>query len=97
MSHLPPVTWFLAASFLASLAGAGVAIHAGFRAGRRGSPTPPVNPAAAFVAAALFAAMAGAMIYQGVSNGFPPSFLGAAIFLAGSVIALFWGLRRPQA
>ena len=54
----------------------------------------PQSTTSPFVMAALFAAMMGAMVYLGISQGFPPAFLGAAIFLAGIVVALRRGLRR---
>jgi hypothetical protein len=97
MSHLTPLVWTLAPSLLASVAGAAVAIGGGILAARRAGKTPIRSPAAWFVTAALFAAMTGAMVYQGVSERFPPAFVGAAVFLVGVVIALRSGLRRAQA
>jgi hypothetical protein len=82
---------------LPSMVGGAIAISVGILSARRASTKPSQSPASLFVMATLFAAMTGAMIYQGVSNGFPPSFLGAAVFFAGVVIALGLGLRRPQA
>jgi hypothetical protein len=49
------------------------------------------------VAAALLGAMGLAFVYQGVSKGSPPSFLGAAILLAGAVFVIGWAMRRPHA
>jgi hypothetical protein len=97
MSHLTPLVWTLAPSLLASVAGAAVAIGGGILAARRAGETPLRSPTAWFVTAVLFAAMTGAMIYQGVSERFPPAFVGAAVFLVGVVIALRSGLRRAQA
>jgi uncharacterized membrane protein YfcA len=53
--------------------------------------TPPL------VIAALFAAMAGAFIYQGISENIPPDFLGAALLLVGVVIALRMAWRKRHA
>lgn len=85
----------LAVSLLASIAGSAVAISLGILNARRPSSQLLQNPTPAFVTAVLFAAMSGAMIYQGVSNSFPPAFLGAAVFFARVVIALRRALRRP--
>ena len=48
------------------------------------------------LAAALLSAMALAFVYQGLSQGFPPSFLGAAIFFGGAVLAIRMAVRRPR-
>lgn len=87
----------LAVALFAGMAGAAVAISVAILSARRASPQSPQSPTSSFVMAALFAAMTGAMIYQGVSNRFPPAFLGAAVFLIGVVIALRSALHRPLA
>ena len=88
----PPFAWAREASLLASTAGAFVAIFVGLYSARRASPATPQSPAAWWVMAVLLAAMTGALIYQGVSHGFPPDFLGAAVFLVGMVVAAWKAL-----
>jgi hypothetical protein len=88
------ITWLGAA---VAMIGAGVGVETARR--RKGAQTfeLPRSPTQGFVAAALFAAMAAAMGYQAVSEHFPPSFVGAGVFLAGTVIALWWAFRRARA
>ncbi|HEX3699315.1 MAG TPA: hypothetical protein VHV27_01445 [Phenylobacterium sp.] len=49
------------------------------------------------LAAALLGAMALAFAYQGFSKRFPLSFIGAAILLAGALLATRMAIRTPRA
>ena len=49
------------------------------------------------LAAALLGAMALAFVYQGLSKGFPLSFVGAAAFFVGAVLAIIIFVRKPHA
>jgi len=49
------------------------------------------------LAAALLGAMGLAFVYQGLSKGFPPSFVGAAVFFVGAVLAIIMFVRQPHA
>ncbi len=49
------------------------------------------------IAAILLAAMALAFVYQGLSEGSPPSFIGAAILFVGAVVAIVLARRRHRA
>jgi uncharacterized membrane protein YfcA len=49
------------------------------------------------VAAVLLGAMALAFLYQGLSQRFPPSLLGAALFFVGAAVAIRMAMRRPHA
>jgi hypothetical protein len=52
---------------------------------------------APLLAAALLGAMCLAFVYQGVSQHFPPSFVGAAIFFLGAMLAVRMAMRKPHA
>lgn len=49
------------------------------------------------VAAAVLGAMGSAFTYQGLSEHFPPSFVGAAIFFVGAVFAIRMAKRKRHA
>jgi len=103
MSHLtPPHAWALPVSLFASMAGAAIAISVAIMSARRGAAydprlNPPQGPMAPLVAAILLGAMGLAFVYQGLSEAFPPSFLGAAVLLAGAVFAIRMAMRRSYA
>jgi hypothetical protein len=88
------VAWLGAA---VAMIGAGVGVET---ARRRQGAEPfrlPRSAAQPFIAAALFAGMGSALAYQAISNRFWPSLVGAAVFLVGTVIALWWAWRRSRA
>jgi hypothetical protein len=49
------------------------------------------------IAAALLGAMGLAFAYQGFSAHWPPSLLGAVIFLAGAAFAIRMAIRKHKA
>lgn len=93
------LTVAMSASVIGAAAAIGASLLSARRARRTGtaSLTPPQAATALFITAALFAAMGGALIYQGIDGRFPPDFIGAAVFLAGTAIVLRMGLRRRRA
>jgi hypothetical protein len=103
MSHLtPPHAWVSSASLFAGMAGAAIAISVAIMSARRGAAydprmSPPQGSMAPLVAAVLLGAMGLAFVYQGLSEGFPPSFLGAAVLLAGAAFAIRMAMRRREA
>jgi hypothetical protein len=49
------------------------------------------------IAAALLGAMSLAFVYQGLSEGSSPSFLGAAILFVGAIVAIMLATRKHRA
>jgi len=49
------------------------------------------------LAAVLLGAMGLAFVYLGLSKGFPPADLGAAVFFVGAIIAIRMAMRRSNA
>jgi hypothetical protein len=49
------------------------------------------------LAAALLGAMGLAFVYQGLSTGVAPSFVGAALFFVGAAFAIRMAMRKPRA
>ena len=96
MSHQTVVGVVGAAALVVAMAGAFIAISVGLWGARRAGVWPADVRSSPLVASALLAAMAAALIYQGASNAFPPDFLGAGIFLAGSAVTLVWGVRKRR-
>jgi hypothetical protein len=101
MDHRMGVWMAIGVAIFASLTGAFAAIFIPLlarqaRTARRAqaSVSVPRSAASWFVSAALFAGMAGALVYQGVSRDIPPDFIGAAIFACGCGISLVMCWRR---
>lgn len=97
MNHQVALGVVIGSAIFAGMAGAFTAIFATLAARRRAGTTQPQSTRSFFVSAVLFAAMAGALAYQGISNSFPPDFVGVAIFLAGVLITFWMGWRRARA